>query len=159
MKDVKNFEGLYAVTSCGKVWSYKSKKFLKQAITKQGYLQVCLYKDGKQKVCLVHRLIAEAYIPNPENKSDVNHKNEFEKTNNSINNLEWLTRAENRNYGTRNTRAAKSCCKPVYCIELNRAFNSIKEAASELNLYDTNISAVLKGRQKTTGGYHWKYLN
>ena len=69
MKDIKGYEGLYAITSCGKVWSYRRKKFLKLRADQDGYLLVNLYNKGKPKGCLVHRLVAEAYIPNPEGKS------------------------------------------------------------------------------------------
>ena len=103
MRDIVGFEGLYAVTSCGKVWSYRSKKFL-QPYMVNGYLKVDLCYNGQKKKCRVHRLVAEAYIPNPEGKSDVNHIDEFDKTNNCVNNLEWMTRKENINYGTRTER-------------------------------------------------------
>ena len=75
MKDIKGYEGLYAVTSCGRVWSYRRNKFLAPATIKSGYNYVNLYKDGKKKFCRVHRLVAEAYIPNPDNLPQVNHKN------------------------------------------------------------------------------------
>ena len=77
MKDIRGYEGLYAITSCGKVWSYRRKKFLKPGVIQGGYLNVVLTnKDGQQKNHRVHRLVAEAYIPNPEGKEQVNHKDE-----------------------------------------------------------------------------------
>ena len=102
MRDIKGFEGIYAITSCGKVWSYRSKKFIKPYEWK-GYLKVNLYLNGQVKKCRVHRLVAEAYIPNPEGKPQVNHLDE-NKTNNNVNNLEWATAKENSNYGTRTQR-------------------------------------------------------
>ena len=102
MRDVVGFEGLYAVTSCGKVWSYRSKKFLKPYIWR-GYLKVDLYQNGKAKKCRINRLVAEAYIPNPEGKPQVNHLDE-NKANNNVNNLIWATVKENINYGTRTQR-------------------------------------------------------
>lgn len=107
MKDVVGYEGQYAVTSCGKVWSYKSNKFLKPKTDKDGYYKVNLYNKGKQKTFFIHRLVAEAYISNLDNLPQVNHKSEI-KTENFINNLEWCTAEYNTNYGTRNERAGKT---------------------------------------------------
>lgn len=107
MKDIQGYEGLYAITSCGKVWSYKSKRFLMPYKHYKGYLLVKLTKDGIRKAYTVHRLVAEAYIPNPENKEQVNHKDE-NKANNCVNNLEWMTNKENANYGTRNERISNT---------------------------------------------------
>lgn len=156
MKDVIGYEGLYAITSCGKVWSYKSKKFLKPRKTIDGYLLVNLYKNGKQKTYYVHRLVSEAYIPNPDNLPQVNHKNE-DKTINHVNNLEWISVKNNINYGTRTERAAAATSKPVYCVELDKTFQSGKAAARELKLNNSYISACCNGRIKTTGGYHFQF--
>ena len=89
----------YAITDDGKVWSFKSNKFLKQKIDKYGYACVSLRRNGKNWTVTVHRLVAEAFIPNPDNKPTVNHKDE-NKLNNSVTNLEWMTVNENNNYGT-----------------------------------------------------------
>lgn len=67
MRDIPSYEGLYAATEDGRIWSYRSKKFLKPRLTKKGYYRVVLYKDGKGKDFYIHRLIAEAYLDNPEN--------------------------------------------------------------------------------------------
>lgn len=157
MKDIKNYEGLYAITSCGKVWSYRAKKFLK-SYDSRGYLKVRLCKNGEEKQFTVHRLVAEAYIPNPdpEHKKYINHKDEV-KTHNWINNLEWVTLTENNNYGTRNERAAKTLSKPVYCVELDRIFESQKAAAKEMGLYRSALSYCCNGKRKTAGGYHWRF--
>lgn len=89
----------YAVTDDGQVWSFYTNKFLKQKIDKYGYACVSLSKDGKSLSRTVHRLVAKAFIPNPENKPTVNHKDE-NKLNNCVDNLEWMTVSENNNYGT-----------------------------------------------------------
>lgn len=108
MKDIQGYEGKYAITSCGKVYSYYAKRFLNPRVDRDGYLAVALYgKDGKRKYHLVHRLVAEAYIPNPDNKPTVNHKSEI-KSENHINNLEWMTMAEQNIYGTRLERVSQS---------------------------------------------------
>ena len=88
MKDIQGYEGLYAVTSCGKVWSYKNERFLKPYKKRDGYLEVYLYKGGERKHYIIHRLVAMAYIPNPDNLPQVNHKDE-NKENNALPNLEW----------------------------------------------------------------------
>lgn len=161
MKDIKGYEGLYAITSCGKVWSYRSKKFLKPRITIYGYERVALYKDGEPKDYSVHRLVAETYIPNPESKPQVNHKNE-DKTFNCINNLEWVSILENNTYGTRVERMRKSQLgkhtKKVMCVETNEIFNSISDASISVNRSISAISHCLNGHSKTCGGYHWKYF-
>ena len=157
MKDIQNYEGLYAITSCGKVWSYKSQMFLTPR-EHNGYQRIALYKDGVAKDFLIHRLVAEAYIPNPENKPQVNHLDEI-KTHNYISNLEWATAKENLNYGTRSKRLGKNHCKSVYCVELDKTFESLKLAAEELGITQAGISMVCKGKRKTCGGYHWEYYN
>lgn len=157
MKDIKGYEGLYAVTSCGKVWSYRSQIFLKPRTDTDGYLQVNLSSNGKQTTFKVHRLVAKAYIPNPENKECINHLDEI-KTNNSVNNLEWVTRKENNLYGTHISRSAKGHQKPVYCVELDRTFESISIAAKETGSRIDGISACCSGRNKTTNGKHWRYV-
>lgn len=109
MKDVVGYEGLYAVTSCGKVWSYKQKKFL-TPVMMYGYPRVGLWKDGKVKREFVHRLVAMAYIPNPENLPQVNHKDE-NRANCCLQNLEWCDAKYNANYGSRNSRIAEKNTK------------------------------------------------
>lgn len=153
MKDIKGYEGQYAVTSCGRVWSYKSQRFLSPGKIKKGYLNVSLCKDGKAKSYLIHRLVAEAYLPNPNNLPEVNHKDE-NPAHNWLNNLEWCDSQYNNNYGSHNTKRYR----PVYCVELNKSFNSIKEAATELGLNHSHISSCCTGKRKTHGGYHWQYI-
>ena len=155
LKDIVGYEGEYAITRDGKVWSHKRKKFLKPGSVR-GYHRVNLCKDGKRKCYYIHRLVAEAFIPNPNNLSQVNHKDE-DKSNNCVENLEWCDAKYNNNYGTRIERAAKKQSIPIYCVELNRTFKSQTEAAKELGLYNSNISSGIKGKIKTTGGYHFRY--
>lgn len=157
MKDIKNYEGIYAITSCGRVWSYKAKKFLKPRDNGNGYLKVSLSKDGKQKDYYIHRLVAEAYIHNPENKPQVNHIDE-NKSHNYINNLEWATAKENSNYGTRTQRCAEALGKAVFCIELNKAFKSMREAAEATGAQISHISEVCNGKAKSAGKYHWRFV-
>lgn len=107
MKDIEGYEGLYAITSCGQVWSYHSRRFIKQRLDRCGYLRVQLVKNGKRKNKTVHRLVAEAFIPNAENKPQASHKDEC-KTHNWVNNLEWATSKENNNMPLRRQRGSES---------------------------------------------------
>jgi hypothetical protein len=156
MKDIKGFEGLYAVTSCGKIWSYKSGKFLTPGKATGGYLNVDLCKDGKRKTFLIHRLVAEAYLRNPDNLPQINHKDE-NKENNCWRNLEWCDEDYNVNFGTRNKRVSKKLSKPIICVETGERFYGISECARQMNLYATSICKVLKGKIKQTGGYTFEY--
>ena len=149
MRDIKDYEGLYAVTSCGKIYSYKSKKFLKPFDNGKGYLQVILCKDGKQKHYRVHRLVAQTYLPNPDNLPQVNHIDE-DKSNNALPNLEWCDAAYNNNY---------SFAKKVICIETQEIFESVTEAAKAVDVAKGNISKCCSGKRKTCAGYHWRYYD
>ena len=149
MKDVIGYEGLYSITSCGKVWSYKSKKFLRPSKVGHGYLQVILCKDGNCEAKKIHRLVAEAYLPNPNNYDTVDHI-DFNITNNCVNNLQWMSRNEN-NRKKRNVRK-------IYCFENEKIYESQTQAAKELGLNQGNISRVCQGIFKQTGGYHFKFV-
>lgn len=157
MKDIKDFEGLYGITSCGRVWSYRAEKFLRPAKMK-GYFYVMLTKNGKQKKMYVHRLVAEAYIPNPENYEQVNHKDENPE-NNCFANLEWCDRQYNINYGTRNKRVADALGKKVRCVETDVIYNSMIEAARQTKIPYASIWYCCNGRSKTAGGYSWRKVD
>ena len=145
MKDIPGYEGLYAATEDGRIWSYRSKKFLKPSKDRYSYLYVNLYKDGVRKTYRIHRLIAQTYLPNQNNLPQVNHKDE-NKANNALSNLEWCTAAYNINY---------SKAKKVICIENGKIFNSVSEADDFVNGH--NVASVCKGQRKTAGGFHWRY--
>lgn len=160
-KDIKGYEGLYQVSNLGRVKRLKGKymksdKLLKQVTLDSGYIAVGLCKHNKAKNFRVHRLVAEAFIPNPEEKPQVNHINE-DKTNNMVSNLEWMTAKENNNYGTRTQRTSK----PVKAIDIaNGEYNiycSISECARQLGLHQPNICQCLKGKCKQIGGYIFEY--
>lgn len=153
MRDIPGYEGLYAVTSCGKVYSYKRQKFLKACGEKDDYQIVWLCKDGEGKSWYVHRLVAMTFLPNPDNLPQVNHKDEH-KDHNCLNNLEWCSSKYNLNYGTRTQRVKK----PVYCIELDKVYPSIYEAAKSFELNSSNLCSHLsKNCPKTFAGFRWKY--
>ena len=181
-KDIENYEGLYQISDCGRVKSlardiycqngtfhhHMEEKILVQRIEKHGYARVNLYLNGESKTMKVHRLVAEAFIPNPENKPQVNHKDE-NPLNNCVDNLEWCTASYNVNYGTRTARAVQNRrypklgnhprAKQVFCVELNKTFDCAKRVEEELGIWETSIIKVCKGKGKTAGGFHWKYAD
>ena len=148
MKDVVGYENLYAVTSCGRIWSYKYKKFLTPEDNGHGYLRVTLCKDGKVKKYMIHRLVADAYIPNPNNLPQVDHIDN-DKTHNYVNNLQWIT-------GRNNVR--KSCNKPILQLDLDGNFIKEWECTADVGReVHSNICHCLKGRIPTAYGYKWVY--
>lgn len=175
-KPVVGYEGLYEVSDRGRVASYHygDQRILSQNKLTRGYRSCCLCKDGKLKSCLVHRLVAEAFIPNPDNLETVNHIDE-DKLNNCVENLEWMTRGDNTVYGTaveRRRAAYNSHPHPkrapvevdgthVVATSLDTGdkieFRSLRHAARCVNGRQPNITACLKGRQRTAYGYRWEY--
>lgn len=149
----------YKVSNIGRV---KSIKFNKERILKtqnvNGYQRVILFSDGKYKNMYIHRLLAEAFIPNPDNLPEVNHRNEI-KTDNRLENLEYCDAKYNMNFGTRTQRAAKSKSKPVRCIETNIIYPSSKEVQRKLGFAQGNISNCCNGKIKSAYGYHWEYVD
>lgn len=157
-KDVKEYEGLYKVSTLGRIKSLKfnKEKILKQEKTQDGYLTVRLRKDGNVKHIGVHRLVAQAFIMNLNNLPQVNHKDEI-KTNNNVDNLEWCTQQYNMSYGSR----TKKISKQVYQYTLNGKFikkwESITNAQEKLNI--RHISECCNGKMLTAGGFVWNYDN
>ena len=169
-RDVAGYEGLYQVSNMGLVKSLERKdrfgrtvkeRILKQTVTHDGYLMISLCTGGKQKMFSVHRLVCQAFHENPDNKSDVNHINE-NKTDNRACNLEWSTRKENLNHGSRNERAAKARSKPVGQYtrygDLVKVWPSTQEAERQAGFNHGNISEVANGNRKTAHGFIWKYV-
>ena len=153
-KDCKGYPG-YQISNLGRVWSVKRQRYLKGCYDKYGYIKVCLTaKNGKTKTERIHRLVALAFLDNPNNYPQVNHKDE-NKQNNCVDNLEWCDAKYNNNYGTRTKRISK----PVYCVELDRVFDGASQAARELNIDNSDIGKCCKGKLKRAGGYIWEYYN
>lgn len=173
-KEIKGYESLYQVSNLGNI---KRIKFINNIVEKDKekilkpiknkYLQVALSKEGKVKMKYIHRLVAEAFIPNLSNLPQINHKDE-NKHNNKMNNLEWCSRKYNMNYGTINGRMSKSHKKenlknrkPVVQYDKNmciiKEYNGICEAVKEINIDKSSIIRCCKNKQKTAGGYIWKY--
>lgn len=144
-------------------------KKLKKRINKSGYNSVCLYKRLKKYYILVHRLVAKSFIPNPDNKSEVNHKNGI-KTDNRVENLEWCTRSENvkHKYSVLHYKGnmfgrigvLSPFSKSILQIKdgkIVNEFNCMHEAERATGIYHTHICACCKGKRQTAGGYKWKY--
>ena len=173
-RDVKGYEGLYQVSSMGRVKSLERKLphwrggertvkecILKPGMDKGGYLRVVLCAGGKTRMFLVHRLVCEAFHENPDNKPQVNHINEI-KTDNRACNLEWCTRKQNINHGSRTERVAKARSKPVgqYTLDgdLVKIWQSTNEVQRQTGFGCGNICNVANGKRKTAHGFIWKYV-
>lgn len=141
MKFIPGYEGLYAATEDGRIFSYRTNKFLKPRKDKDSYLIVDLYKGGTRKTCKVHRLIAATYLDNQDNLPQVNHIDE-DKSNNALSNLEFCTAKYNNNFGTRNQRISKR----VICLETNEIFDSITEASKAKYIDPSCIGKACKGK-------------
>ena len=161
-KDIEGYEGLYQVSNMGRVKSlgkggtHKQVHYLKQAKERCGYLFVALCKKGKVKQFKVHRLVAKAFIPNPNNLSQVNHKDE-DKTNNRVDNLEWCDCIYNINYGTAIKRRAKAITRKIICLSTGKTFTSAEAAADYYNIHISGIRMCCQGRRNIAGGFKWQY--
>ena len=177
-RGVKGYEGLYQVSSDGRVKSlertyidkigrerYVKERILKPVIDRYGYLLVSLYAGGKQKNHTVHRLVCEAFHENPDYKPQVNHINEI-KTDNRASNLEWATARENSNFGTRNERIGKKSAitksKPICQYTLDekivKTWASLTEVKRQTGFGQSHISQVANGKRKQAYGFIWKYI-
>lgn len=173
-KDIKDYEGLYQVSNFGRVRSlgkgktHKTSRIRKLSKNNVGYLVVSLCKDGKVKTYLVHRLVTEAFLYNPDNLTEVNHIDE-DKTNNFVGtpendykdgNLEWCNREYNNNYGTRTERFIKVMSKTVLQFtkygEFIREWSSTRECERN-GFYSGAVCSCCNGKRKTHKGYIWRY--
>ena len=154
---IDGFEN-YEVSNLGRVRNIKSGRILKPRLH-NGYLRLCLYKNNKNKDLLLHRIIATAFIDNPDEKPQVNHIDE-NKLNNDLSNLEWCTERENAIHGTRIKRIAEKNFKKVIQLDLNdnvlNEFESIKQAERETGIFATSISACCNGKVKRAGYFKWR---
>ncbi len=171
-KPVCDYKGIYEVSSFGRVKSVEryvkhreSVKFVRERILKKppdkdGYESVGLCRNGMMVTKRVHRLVAEAFISNPENKPCTNHIDGV-KTNNYVHNLEWNTVCENNNHayrtGLKNNNHSKKPVGMVVDGEVVVIFESATFAANALSLYQQHISRVCLGELKTHGGYGWTF--
>lgn len=182
-KDIDGYEGLYQISNLGNVKSLPRKKTIKQErilkpkLNKNGYLEVALCKNSNYKMCRVHKLVAKSFLNNPKNKTQVNHKNGI-KIDNEVSNLEYCTPSENIRHAwdngfkyisdtqrkrISNLNKGKPSInrKKVDQYDLNgnfiKTWDYISEAEKVTGIRTQNICACLKGKQKQTHNYIWKY--
>lgn len=159
-KPITGFEDRYSVSDEGKVWSLTRHRILKPAIDKYGYEKVGLSDGYKVHTRTVHRLVAQAFVPNPDNLPTVNHINEV-KTDNRAINLEWASVADNDNHGTRNERMADT--KRLLPVEQMFddgsvvRYKGVKDASRKTGIHRCCIARCCKNTRKTAGGYKWRY--
>lgn len=189
MKDIPGYEELYAATKDGRIWSYKTQKFLKQGMSGRGYLTVVLCKDGNRKTYVVHRLIALTYIPNPDNFPEVDHIDR-DRVNNSIENLRWVTHSENnlnkdweqicekmseayfntptevreeraRKASQARSRAVEMRDKNNHDILIKTYPNGRQAAIQEFGdaRKNNHISECANGKRPSAYGYFWTFVN
>lgn len=171
-KDVKGHEGHHQVSNYGRIKSLErviansdgvkqlcEGKILSTRIDKYGYERIALRINGKRKYTTVHRLVAESFIPNPKNKSQVNHIDE-NKANNHISNLEWNTAKENMSHNNLRDRIALKLRKKVNSYDLNgiliKEYDLI-EATKTDGFIPCKVSACCKGKRISHGNRTWKY--
>lgn len=163
-RDIESYEGLYQVSNYGRVKSLNyartgKARNLRLGKHRQGYREAHLSKEGKTKIFKVHRLVASAFIPNPENKKEVNHIDEVS-SNNRMDNLEWVTPSENMNHGTRNRRVAAKISIPIVQIDMSgevvHRFASAAEAGRQ-GFDSSHIVKCCRGILTTHRGYCWEY--
>ena len=176
--DNEIYEGLYKVSNLGRILSLNYRntgraELMNPSTNTDGYLRVNLCKNGERKMCYVHRLIAETFLPNPENLPEVNHKDE-DKTNNFVflnedgtvnkekSNLEWKNHRDNCNHGTRNERIAKAQSKRVLQLTLTGELIKVWESTNECgrNGFDSShVTKCCNGKRKTHKGFRFIYYD
>lgn len=174
-RKLKSLKFLYEINEEGVLRNIKSKKIVKGYIEKNGYIRVRIENKCLNGVVrtTIHQLVAEAFIPNPENKPFVNHK-DLNKLNNNVDNLEWVTHSENMKHAYANNvnvaplrNHSKETRKEILCIEADKKFESISKASewlvslgkvSNVRSGIAGLSAVVNGRRKTLGGFSWKII-
>ena len=151
MKEIKGYEN-YKITEDGQVWSSNINRYLKPSKDKDGYYKVTLSKNSEQKQFFVHRLVAETYLENPDNKKTVDHI-DGDIHNNHYTNLQWATYSEQNE----NPHWKKKKTKLIVCIETNEIYMGITEAHKKLGLNMGHLSECCNGKRNSCGDYHWRY--
>lgn len=175
-KDIPGYEGLYQVSNMGRVKSLERTKdnnggkvaiperIMRTSVDTVGYSIVCLTKDGKRKTHKIHRLVGMAFVPNPENKQEINHK-DGDKRNNCAVNLEWSTRLENMHHayatglacGVKNNATSTAVRQYDKNMNFVAEYPSVSEAERITGIKQSNICYCCQNKRLTAGGYIWKY--
>ena len=165
-KEIPHYEGRYLVSNQGRIFSLLRKKYMKVRQNQFGYYEVQLQGiTQKKKWEKVHRLVAMAFIPNPDNLPQVNHLNQI-RSDNRVENLEWCSVKDNCNYGDRNQNISKALTNnpkissPIEQLENDcviAIYPSINEASRATKISVGNICSACKGNRKSAGGYQWRY--
>lgn len=160
-RPVTDYEDLYEVSNTGEVRRiiprYSHVTTLKQYTSNKGYKLVCLCRNGIQKTISVHRLVALAFIPNPDCLPCVNHIDE-NKANNNVSNLEWCSYLRNNIYGHRLEKSASKRSKAVICVETGIVYASAYEAQRLTGIHQSKISECCNGNRQTTAKCHWSFV-
>lgn len=163
-KPICGYEGIYDVSNYGRVRSYprngtrdKRVHILKPSITRRGDKKVSLFRNNSAKYATIHQLVAQAFIPNPDGKTEVNHK-DGDPSNNNVNNLEWVTKSENHLHRVYvlNKNALKAC-RQVICLETGVIYKSVRSAARAIGCNHKSIQRAASGIYSQAHGYHWRY--
>ena len=155
-RDVPGWEGLYMVSSAGEVRNSKNHRIAPRT-TENGYLRVWFSKNGDVKTFAVHRLVATAFLPNPEDLPEVNHIN-GRKTDNRVSNLEWCTISHNRKHSQYVLgKESGKPKRPVICVDNGWTFPSVAEAARAIRGNKQNIVKCCMGERNSHKGLHWAY--
>lgn len=161
-KDIDGYDGRYQVSNMGRVKSVKPRGEDIEIVfsccpNAAGYPVVNLQKDKKKKTFFVHRLVALAFIPNPNNFKLINHKNEI-KSDNRAENLEWCDAKYNSQYSYRLHSNVRNRGKRVRCVETGIVYPSIGNAGFCLNTNYQNISRACRIKTRTAASYHWEFV-
>lgn len=162
MEVYKSVFGKYEVSNYGNVRNSKSGRVLCQQTDKYGYPVVCLCENNKRHMVKVHRLVATAFVPNDDNKPQIDHI-DGDKTNNVYTNLRWATPIENSHNPSTRSKHLASIKPPVrkrtavVCVETNKVYSGMREAERDTNVPHTSIASCCKGKWKSAGGYHWRF--
>lgn len=170
-RDVIGFDGSYRVSSYGRIWSNLTDRILKPYSKPRGETMLILRKNGRSFRRFVHRLVAQAFIMNPNKYPEVNHKDENPR-NNHVDNLEWCTHQYNNTYGTKIERAlaktdyeeiARKNSKKVAQYDLNgkliRIWDSAREVMRVTGIDNSWVGKCCKGQCKSVGGFVWRHLD
>lgn len=168
-KPIEGYEGIYEISNLGRVKSLARldtigrrirERIMKCQPDKDGYLNITLSNKGCKKTYLLHRLVAMHFVDNPNGYNEINHI-DTDSSNPVASNLEWCTRKYNVNYADAIEKTIKSNSKKVNQLSLDgkyiKTHESIKSAAKEAQIPDSNISACCKGKRSTAGGFKWEY--